>query len=93
MRRVGFSVFGLVQGVGFRAYVLERARGLGLVGWVRNEMDGRVEGEAEGDDADIATFLLQLRRGPSLAHVERCLVRDLPALGHESSFRIERGIW
>lgn len=89
-RRIGFSVFGLVQGVGYRAFACDRARGLGLVGWVKNELDGRVEGQAEGDDADISTFVQALRKGPSMSHVERCLVRDLPVMDVEKSFRIER---
>lgn len=89
-KRIGFSVFGLVQGVGFRAFVCDRARGLHLVGWVKNELDGRVEGEAEGIEADIAQLTQALRKGPLMSHVDRCLVRDLPVMGVERAFRISR---
>ncbi len=46
--RLHAEVFGEVQGVGFRAFVLRRAMGLGLTGWVRNRFDGSVELIAEG---------------------------------------------
>ncbi len=36
-------VSGRVQGVFFRSYTLDKARELGLTGWVKNRRDGRVE--------------------------------------------------
>ncbi|HNY32004.1 MAG TPA: acylphosphatase [Fibrobacteria bacterium] len=90
-RRIEFSVYGLVQGVGYRAFVCDRARALDLVGWVRNELDGHVEGQADGDEADIALFADALGKGPLMAHVERHLVRYLPyPTERERDFRIER---
>ena len=41
--RAHVLIFGLVQGVFFRANTLERARGLGLKGWVKNVHTGEVE--------------------------------------------------
>jgi len=66
-----FRVHGLVQGVAFRANACERARELGLTGWVRNLPDGQVEVLAAGDDALLDTFERWLWQGPELARVTR----------------------
>ena len=55
---------GRVQGVGFRAFVLERALELSLTGWVRNRWDGTVEVVAEGQKPDLEKLLTSLNRGP-----------------------------
>jgi len=89
-RRVHFLVSGDVQGVGFRAFTLDRANGLGLTGWVRNNWDGKVEGEAEGAPASLAEFLVLIERGPISAHVDSIGIRDIPVLGIDSPFRITR---
>jgi acylphosphatase len=65
----GFLVSGVVQGVGFRYFVLREAEGLGLAGWARNLPDGRVEVVAEGDEAALGKLEQSLRRGPSLSRV------------------------
>lgn len=62
-------VRGYVQGVGFRAFVLRRARALGLVGYVRNTRDGDVEVLAEGPRSAVEALLADLYRGPSEAEV------------------------
>ena len=72
-----FFVSGRVQGVGFRAFVVEAARGLGLSGWVRNLSDGRVEAFAEGEEASLERLAAALARGPLLARVDR--VEELEA--------------
>jgi acylphosphatase len=64
-------VRGRVQGVGFRDYVLVRARFLGLTGYVRNLPDGRcVEIVAEGVRSDLEQLLDHLRDGPRLSRVD-----------------------
>jgi len=62
-------VRGYVQGVGFRAFVLRRARALGLTGYVRNTWDGDVEVVAEGPRPAVEALLADLHRGPSEAEV------------------------
>jgi len=42
------SVRGQVQGVGYRYFVIEKARALGLGGYVRNERNGGVEVLSQG---------------------------------------------
>ena len=69
--RMAFKVHGRVQGVGFRYYVREQARSLGLGGWVRNEFDGTVTGEAFGEPLPLEEFRRSLERGPSMAYITR----------------------
>ena len=69
--KVAFQVHGMVQGVGFRYFVRRNAQGLDLAGWVRNEFDGTVSGEAQGDAAALEAFRDLLERGSSGAHVTR----------------------
>lgn len=63
-------VYGRVQGVFFRANMRERARRLGLKGWVRNLSDGSVEAVIEGDEEKMEELIRWAARGPSLARVE-----------------------
>ncbi|MBI4913306.1 MAG: acylphosphatase [Acidobacteria bacterium] len=64
-----FRARGRVQGVGYRAFVLSHARVLDLAGWVRNDLDGTVCGEAEGSPEALEAFRVALRGGPPWAHV------------------------
>lgn len=68
-------IFGTVQSVGFRWFVRERARRLGLSGWVRNMIDGSVEVAAAGDEQQIELLRSELQRGPSGAMVKQ--IEDL----------------
>lgn len=63
-------VQGRVQGVFFRAETRNRARSLGLSGWVRNNADGSVEATFEGDRDRVESMVEWCRRGPAHAHVE-----------------------
>lgn len=67
--RVHVLVRGRVQGVGFRWYVREAARTLGLAGWVRNRPDGTVEVAAQGDGEMLERLRDMLRAGPNGATV------------------------
>lgn len=63
-------VSGRVQAVGFRDWVVRNAKALGLIGWVRNRVDGRVEIVASGDDDAIAKLAEECLKGPALARVD-----------------------
>jgi acylphosphatase len=60
MRQVRAFFAGYVQGVGFRFTVRRIADSLGLVGWVKNLYDGRVELVAEGDEEVLKEMLHQI---------------------------------
>jgi len=79
-------VHGRVQGVGFRYFVVTRARALGLTGTARNLADGTVEVYAEGDRAGLAQLERELRRGPPAADVSRVEARYGPARGDTIGF-------
>jgi len=54
-RRIQFT--GRVQGVGFRATTRSIAAGFAVSGWVRNEADGSVVAEVQGEGVEIDRFL------------------------------------
>jgi acylphosphatase len=66
---------GKVQGVGFRYFVLTRARALGLHGFTRNLEDGSVEVYAEGERASLEEFERLLAQGPEPARVDEMQAR------------------
>ena len=66
-----FRVHGRVQGVGFRWHVLREAQELGLGGWVRNDPEGTVSGEARGDGPRLEALRAFLAEGPGRARVSR----------------------
>lgn len=92
MGELHVRVSGIVQGVGFRWFVRERARRLGLSGWVRNLPDGSVEVVASGDDGQLELFKEELRRGPPGAAVDGLThVADKPEQPPATPFNIIRG--
>jgi len=68
VRRV--IIRGLVQGVGFRAFVEYAAHDFGLAGWVRNRRDGAVEAVFAGPAETVRAMIEACRRGPRGARVD-----------------------
>jgi acylphosphatase len=69
--RLHATIEGVVQGVSFRYYTMQKAKILGLTGWVANRWDGKVETVAEGPRRDLDEFLAYLHEGPPAASVTR----------------------
>lgn len=88
--RVHLIASGRVQGVWFRQSTVERARALGLTGWVRNLPDGRVEVVAEGDRASLEVLVAYCRQGPPLARVTSVEVAHEEPEGTFTSFEARR---
>jgi acylphosphatase len=64
-----YLVEGMVQGVGFRYFARREAERAGVMGWVRNLPDGRVEAVGDGSPDQLGRFEAALRRGPGAATV------------------------
>ena len=84
-----YVIGGRVQGVGFRYFTEAAAAREGILGWVRNMPDGRVEISAEGDAGALERFERSLGHGPPQARVERVDVDDTIPTGRETGFTIK----
>ena len=82
-RRYRFS--GRVQGVGFRYEAMIIADQLGLVGWARNENDGTVLVEIEGETSYINEFLRAMQAVPRF-DITEIQTEDLPLSQTETAF-------
>lgn len=74
---------GRVQGVFYRAWAVETARGLGLAGWVRNRADGSVEAYVVGLADAVGRFVAACRRGPAAARVASLIAEDATVERHD----------
>lgn len=86
--RARARVTGRVQGVSFRVYTMQEATRGKVVGWVRNEPDGAVLLEAEGEQAAVEQLLEWCHKGPAAGRVKNVEVEWIDPLGSETSFRI-----
>jgi len=62
---------GRVQGVGFRATLIEHAQRFGLKGTAKNLSDGSVEVVVQGEKERLEQFLSAVEADPGLARVNR----------------------
>jgi acylphosphatase len=76
MKAVHARITGVVQGVGFRAWMEQTAERLGVRGWVRNRRDGSVEAVIAGDTSKVDEMLTMCWQGPPSARVEGVSVED-----------------
>ena len=88
MERLHAVIHGDVQGVGFRWFMVDEARPLGVRGWVRNRPDGSVEVTAEGRRHDLESLLGAARRGPRGSEVTDVDVDWTEARGDLGTFGI-----
>jgi acylphosphatase len=81
-------VNGLVQGIGFRYFVLRHAQNLGVKGYVRNLYTGEVLTVAVGDKSLVEELINQIRIGPSHAHVKNCRVEWSESIEEFNAFEV-----
>ncbi len=86
--RIEIHVSGRVQGVGYRAFVLQEASRLLLTGWTKNLPNGDVQTIAEGSKQALEELLERLREGPRYAEVMHHRVVFLEATGEFSAFSV-----
>ncbi len=80
MKRVLIRIRGRVQGVGFRPYVYNLAKGLSLRGFVKNSSKG-VTIDIEGERVD--EFIERLKTSPPpLSEIEDIKIEELPVANH-----------
>lgn len=89
MERVQVVVHGRVQGVYYRASARDRARQLGLSGWVRNCPDGSVELLAEGEKTSLGQLVSWCQQGPPAAVVTQVITDWQPATGEFVGFVVK----
>jgi acylphosphatase len=87
VKHVDIRVRGRVQGVCFREATRREAERLGVAGTVRNEPDGSVFIEAEGEEKRIEKLVAWCRVGPPAAAVARLDVIEGPLRGYDG-FRV-----
>lgn len=89
MERRSVVFEGRVQGVFFRATAADAARPHAVTGWVRNEPDGSVRMEVQGEPAEIERVLERLRAAKG-RNIERERAHPIALVEGEFDFRIER---
>ena len=87
MIRKRIVFYGWVQGVGFRYYARRAADLTGATGWVRNEYDGSVSVEIQGDRYSVEEWFARIdqRRFIEVDRIER---QELDVIPDERSFRV-----
>lgn len=89
IKSFAIHISGRVQGVFFRASAKEKADTLGVKGFVRNEPDGSVFIQAEGEENAVIDFIDWCKHGPPQAKVERCDIKEIKSREFDS-FLIRR---
>ncbi|AEB69557.1 acylphosphatase [Methanothrix soehngenii GP6] len=79
---VHVRVSGRVQGVYYRAYTRDRAKSLGINGWVRNIPGGGVEAVLEGERRQVGELLKAMKSGPSGSVVLGMELSEIEAKGY-----------
>jgi len=75
-KHFSIKIFGLVQGVFFRVSAKEKADEFGITGFARNEPDGSLYIEAEGEEDNLNKFLAWCQGGPDSANVENIEISE-----------------
>tara|TARA_B100000700_G_scaffold305142_1_gene378637 strand:- start:24 stop:293 length:270 start_codon:yes stop_codon:yes gene_type:complete len=82
------SIYGEVQGSGYRAWAKEQSSKLNLTGWVRKASDGSIEIFAQGEEEKINDFVSLCWDGPNMSFIDEVLVKDASTDDSISSFEI-----
>jgi acylphosphatase len=88
MISVHVRVSGRVQGVYYRAFTTDKAKSLGVNGWIRNLPGGGVEAVLEGERQKVGELLKSMKAGPSGSMVLGMEFSEIECKGYQD-FEIE----
>jgi len=86
--RAHIFVQGMVQGVFFRVRTRQKAKVLGVAGWVKNLPDARVEAIFEGEKEKVEEMIEWIKKGPVFSRVDDVKVDFEEYKGEFESFEI-----
>ena len=86
MVRKHLIFYGSVQGVGFRWRARNAAEHFSCTGWAKNEWDGSVSMEIQGEEEDIDRVILAIEKG-TFVRIDNMDVKMLPVVEREYGFR------
>jgi acylphosphatase len=89
MKAYKFVVSGKVQGVGFRYFTKKTADKLKILGWVMNQIDGRVQGFIQGDELQIDKMKLSLKNDLPFGRVDKLVLTEFPIDSTLIDFKIK----
>lgn len=75
-KHLNIKIYGRVQGVFFRATAQEEADKLHIFGFARNEPDGSLYIEAEGETEKLEKFLQWCHGGPEAARIDKVEIKE-----------------
>ncbi|CAN5362340.1 acylphosphatase [soil metagenome] len=78
MPHLNLKITGKVQGVYYRESMRQKAHDLGMKGFVRNEADGSVYAEIEGEQPLLDKMVAWCHQGPDMATVQTVTVTEAP---------------
>ena len=78
--------YGSVQGVGFRYRAIYAAQRFGCTGWVRNEWDGSVVMEIQGEEKDIDQVIISIEAGKYI-WINNLTAVSIPVENNEIGFK------
>ena len=88
LKAASISVYGKVQGVGFRYHTSKKADEYNINGFVRNKPDGSVYIEAEGEEIDLLAFIDWCEVGPQWSRVIKIETQTIPPL-YATDFQVK----
>ena len=86
--RARVTIKGIVQGVNYRYFTMEKALQHNVSGWVRNLANSDVEACFEGEEGDVRALIDWCRIGPARARVDEVVVESEPFKGEFTEFRV-----
>ena len=89
MLGIKIKIYGIVQRVGFRHFLLKNAEDLNITGYVKNDEEGSVSVFAVGEKEQLDKFVQKCKKGPERAKVDLVEVNEAEAINFKD-FEIRR---